>query len=175
MPRRGTADGRIDTLRNRHHNGAPARNRPRGAIVTRALATLLVALLVTSPALATAAALPDSAAAPFPIVPTPTFAHPPHRAAWACLAGGAGLVAASFSIHDRANRRYDEYLSSSDPDRLARLYDQTITLDRISSATLLTGELVFVTGVYLRFLRGPGSRRLSLALEGGECVARWRF
>jgi len=141
----------------------------------RAMAASLAVMLLFAPALATAAAPPETAAGPFPIVPMP---HPPsdrHRGAWVCLASGAGLVGASFLVHQRANQRYGEYLSSNDPSRLDDLYNQTVTLDRLSAASLLSGELLLAAGVYLRFLRAAPSSRLSLALEDGLCVARWRF
>ncbi len=141
----------------------------------RAMAACLAVMLILVPALATAAAPPEPAAGPFPIVPVPRPPHQSHRAAWVCLVGGAGLVGASFLIHQRANQRYDEYLTSNDPAQLDHLYNRTVTLDRLSAASLLTGELSVAVGIYLRFLRTAPPSRLSLGLENGACVARLRF
>jgi len=141
----------------------------------RPLVALMATMLLQAPLFATAAAPPESAAVPFPVVPLPQPPHQSRVAAWSCMLGGAGLIGASFVIHDRANARYDEYLVATDPDEISSLYDQTITLDRVSAASLITGEVLLVTGVYLRFLRVPSTSRLSLAWERGACVARWRF
>jgi hypothetical protein len=139
------------------------------------MAASLAVMLAIPPSTIAAAAPPEPAAVPFPIVVSPEPPHQTHRAAWACMITGAGLVGASFVLHDRANQRYDEYLNSSDPAEIDDLYQQTVRLDRLSGASLLTGEVLFAAGVYLRFLRTPPASRLSLALEGGTCVARWRF
>jgi hypothetical protein len=141
----------------------------------RPLVALMATLLLQAPLFATAAAPPESAAVPFPVVPLPQPPHPNRLAAWSCMLGGAGLIAASFVIHDRANAKYDEYLLATDPDHISSLYDQTVMLDRFSAASLITGEVLLATGIYLRFLRIPSNPRMSLDLERGACVASWRF
>ena len=141
----------------------------------RPLVAVMATMLLQAPLFATAAAPPESAAVPFPVVPLPPPAHQSRVAAWSCMLGGAGLIAASFVIHDHANTKYDEYLIATDPDEISSLYDQTVLLDRVSAASLITGEVLLATGIYLRFLRVPSNPRLSLDLERGACVASWRF
>ena len=141
----------------------------------RPLVALFATFLLQAPLFATAAAPPESAAVPFPVVPLPQPPRQHHLLSWTCLIGGAGLVGASFVIHDRANARNDEYLMATDPGEIASLYDQTVTLDRLSAASLISGEVLIVTGIYLRFAHAPASSRLSLAWERGACVARLRF
>jgi len=141
----------------------------------RPMVVLLTTALLQAPLLETAAAPPESAAVPFPVVPLPQPTHESRLAAWSCILGGAALIGASFAIHQQANDRYDQYLVATEPGQISSLYDQTVTLDRISAASLITGEVVLVTGIYLRFLRVPPTSRLSLAWERGACVARWRF
>lgn len=139
------------------------------------MAVMLAVMLMVATVVPAAAAPPEPAAAPFPVVPLPAAAHQSHRAAWICLGAGAGLIGTSFVIHDRANRRYSDYLHSNDVSQLDQLYEDTRRLDRISAASLIAGEVVFAAGVYLRFLRDAPTARLSLAWEGNACVARWRF
>jgi len=140
----------------------------------RALAALLAVALATPLSVASAAD-PAPAATPFPVVPIEQPAPRSHLAAWGCFAAGAGLMTGSFLIHERANRTYRDYLSSTDPTRIDDLYDRTATLDRISAATLIAGEAVFACGIYLRFLRSPPAARVALELGPSRCGASVRF
>jgi len=140
-------------------------------IVAASLAVVIALVALPLPA----AADTPPAAEPFPVVPLPTRPHRPHATAWLALGSGAALLGGSFLIHARANRTYDEYLASTDPDAIGHLYDRTTTLDRLSGATLIAGEAMLATGVYLRFVRMPHDARVSLAVLPGRCAATWRF
>lgn len=139
------------------------------------IALALAGLLALPPAAFSAAAPPEPAAEPFPVVVVPAPVARSHRGAWMSFAAGAGLVTASFILHERANRSYREYLDSDDPARLDELFNRAAALDRWSGAALVGGEVLLATGIYLRFLRGPGSSRLSLAATPGRVAAQWRF
>ena len=141
----------------------------------RVEAAVLAALLALVPAHPTAAASPEPAAEPFPVVPLPAPLPRSYRAAWLTLGAGAGAITASFILHDRANRSYREYLDSTDPDRLDGLFDRSERLDRISGGSLLAGEVLLATGVYLRFLRVPPTARMAVSIGPGRWSATWRF
>lgn len=139
------------------------------------MAAALAGQIALPPAALTAAAPPEPAAVPFPVVTVPEPPQRSYRAAWVSLAAGAGLVAGSFLIHEEANRSYRDYLASTDPARLGPLYDRAISLDRWSAAALIGGEVLLATGVYLRFLRGPAPDRLAIRAGAGGVVVQWRF
>ena len=148
----------------------------------RIVAALLAAVIALSdlpiPAAADdspAAGSPSETRVPFPVVALPASPHRSHTAAWLALGTGAGLLTTSFLVHERANRTYDVYLASNDPDEIGTLFDRTTNLDRLSGAALIAGEVFLATGVYLRFLRAPHDSRLSLDLAPGRCAASWRF
>ena len=134
-------------------------------------ATLAVAfLLPTAPPAAC-----QQAAVQFPQVPVPS---PPKRSglpAYVAMAAGVGLIVGSFPIATHANRTYDRYLVATDPDEIEHLYDETVAYDRLSSASLLGGEVLIATGLYLRFLRRPAPARASLIVGERRCALSWRF
>ena len=98
-----------------------------------------------------------------------------HFGAYLALVSGAGLVAGSFALRDRANSTYDDYLAATDPEDITALYDRTVLYDRLSSASLVTGELLFVGGLYLRFLRPEPTSRLSLSVGLQRCALAYSF
>lgn len=133
------------------------------------------AAVLSCAALQPAARAHAQAADPFPEVPLPV--PPKHSNTWALVsfASGATLIAASFGIADAADRRYADYLRATDPARIEDLYNDAVLFDRISSASVLTGEVLIAAGVYLAFLRHPVPSRLGLALEPSRCVVSLRF
>lgn len=138
----------------------------------RPVARTLAILLLTA---VTAARAHAQAAAPFPEV---ALVEPPresHVLSYLSLVGGVGLMVTSFTIADQANQKYAEYLASTDPNQIEDLYDRTITLDRWATATLLGGEALMATGLYLRFLRRPPPAHLRVALLPGRCALALRF
>lgn len=95
------------------------------------------------------------------------------------------MIGASFGLVNAADRRYSEYQNATDPARIADLYDQAVLLDRFSTATIIGGELLIATGIYLAFLRRPEPQqfdrmlleppRLGLRLEPSRCGVALRF
>lgn len=139
--------------------------------MTRTLAAIFAAIVVFGGGPAPAAA----ADSPFPRVPLSDTSRPSHRAAYACLAAGAGLVGVSFAYSHRANQEYERYLVASEPQEILRRFDETERYDRLSNGTLLAGEALLAVGVYLRFLRSPPASRLTLAVDPGRCAVSFRF
>jgi hypothetical protein len=108
-------------------------------------------------------------------IPLETPSPQSHTWAYASLVLGGGLIAGSFAFANRANHSYDRYLESTDPEEIERLFERTEHYDRLSSGTLLAGELLVVAGLYLRFLRRPVGSRVSLSLGPEQCRVAWRF
>lgn len=138
--------------------------------MTRTLAAMLAAIVVFGSGSAAVAA-----EGPFAEVPLSAAPRASYRTAYFSLAVGAGLIGASFTFSRRANDAYDRYLAASDPAQILIHFDETERYDRWSSASLLTGEALIATGLYLRFLRPPPSARLSLSLDPGRCAVSYRF
>ena len=142
----------------------------------KASALILVGLLTAgSLTTLTAACAHAQAAFAFEQVPRHTETHSSHRAAYLCALAGAGLIAASFPIADEADRRYGRYLSEADPLRFDDRFRSATHMDRLASASLLTGEGLLAAAVYLRFVRRTDSARVRIALEPTACAVSWRF
>ena len=144
----------------------------------RCLAALLAAIVVSGPSLVAAAppetASPDLRQTPFETVPLPTPVARPHKAAYACMAAGAGMIASSFWLADRADTAYDRYLTSRVPTDIRRWFDEATRYDQWSSGVLLGGEALVATGLYLRFLRRP-TPPVAVLLGPGACAVSYRF
>ena len=122
------------------------------------------------------AACADARAAfAFEAVPREPPVHHPHRAAYACALVGAGLIAASFPLADAADRRYGEYLRETNPDAIPSRWDRTVQADRIASGSLLAGEALLVTAVWLRFIHHPADARMALELGPARCAVSCSF
>ena len=140
----------------------------------RIVAAVLAASLIIE-SLLPAACAARQAAGPFEPVPIEPPARASHRLAHGSLLAGAGLVGLSFALTDRANRSYDRYLASTSPAEIGRLYDDAVRFDRLSAASLLTGEALIVTGIWLRFLRRPAPQRVALTVGTRRCAVALRF
>jgi hypothetical protein len=140
----------------------------------RRLATLIAAGLALT-GLETAACARAQAAESFSEVPMPPPDRRSHVLAYTSLASGAGLIGASFLFAHRADDTYRDYLVATDPDRITDLFDRTIGYDRLSRGSLLTGEALIATGLYLRFLRPPRPQRVSFDLGPRACALSVRF
>jgi hypothetical protein len=140
----------------------------------RRLATLLAAALACT-GLETAACVTARAAEPFVEFPMPAPVRHSYKLAYASLIAGGGLIGASFVIAGRADDIYQEYMSATEPDHISELYDRTVTYDRLARASLLAGEALIVTGIYLRFLRAAPPQRVGLVLGAGTCALSMRF
>ncbi|MFI5372064.1 MAG: hypothetical protein ACHQ52_10945 [Candidatus Eisenbacteria bacterium] len=133
------------------------------------------ALLILQTHPGPAACAPAQAAAPFPVVPLEEHSSQSHMGSYVCIGGGVALTVASFAIAHEADQTYDQYLVETDPARIESLYDRTVKLDRWSRGTLLTGQALIVTGLYLRFIRRPPAGRVSLIVEPYRCALAVRF
>jgi hypothetical protein len=138
---------------------------------TSAALAALLTLQLTAPA---ARALAQ-AAEPFPVVPLATPAPRSHTWAYVTMAGGAALVGFSFAFSHRADDAYEAYLVSTDQDEIQTLYDRAVRNDHRAQAALLTGEALIAAGLYLRFIRRPAPKRVSLTLGPSRCVLSYRF
>lgn len=134
------------------------------------MAALTIALVLP------AARAHAQAAGPFPEVSMPKKASRSSAMAYVCIGTGLGLLGGSTLLSDRANDRYQDYLRATDPESLRELYDQTLRLDRLSTGSLLTGEVLIATGLYLRFLRRPPAvSRVALDVRPSRCAVVLRF
>jgi hypothetical protein len=124
---------------------------------------------------APAASAHAQAVEPFQVVRIPSPARRGHTWAYLSMLSGAGLVGVSFTFARRADRAYAEYLLSTDTGEIETLYDRAVRNDHFSQASLLTGEALIATGLYLRFIRRPATGRFSLSLLPSRCVVSCRF
>lgn len=138
-------------------------------------AVALIAILALDLALQPAACAFAQAAGPFPEIPVEAKSRHPHIAAHLAIVTGAALIGGSFVFQRQADRRYDDYLAATDPDQIERLYDDTVHADRLSSASLLTGEVLLAAGLYLRFLRRGSASPIAFDLAPDRCALSLRF
>lgn len=115
------------------------------------------------------------AAESFPVVPLETLDRRHHAWAYVTLAAGAGLVGLSFAFSGDADDAYAAYLASTDQAEIQRLYDLAVRNDHRAQASLLTGEALLAAGLYLRFVRRAGPRRVSLLVHPSRCALSFRF
>jgi hypothetical protein len=115
------------------------------------------------------------AASPFPEVPLPVPAQRSYTWMAVSFVSGAALIGASFGLADAGDRRYADYLRATDPGRITDLYDDAVLFDRFSTASLVAGEVLIATGIYLAFLRRPLPSRLDMVLEPSRCGVSLRF
>jgi hypothetical protein len=120
----------------------------------RLAAPLLAAVLVAAPPLVTSARA--QAETPFEIVPRHASGQSSHRLAYLTAVTGIGLIALSFPLEHEADRRYAEYLSETDVTQLDERFAATERMDRLASGSLLVGEALIATAVWLRFVHHPG-------------------
>jgi hypothetical protein len=139
------------------------------------MAAMLLAGTAVTTTPNTAACAEAQAAFPFPVIPRAAEPARSHRAAYACAIAGAGLIAASFPLSDRADRLYDDYLTESDPGRIDSRWNSTVTADRVASGSLLAGEALLATAVYLRFIHRPRESRVALVVTPVQCAVSLRF
>jgi len=99
----------------------------------------------------------------------------PEGKKWGKALVTAGLIGLSFALTARANDAYDDYLVATDPARAEHFYDRTKHYDRLSAASLLTGEALVATAVWLRFLHHRPTSRLTLVAEPDRCAVALRF
>lgn len=139
------------------------------------MAAMLLAGTAVTTTPNTAACAEAQAAFPFPVLPRSTQPARSHWLAYTCAAAGAGLIAASFPLSDRADRLYDDYLTESNPARIESRWNSTIRADRVASGSLLAGESLLATAVYLRFIHRPRDSRVALVVSPAQCALSLRF
>jgi len=139
------------------------------------LAALLSAVLVAgAPPLAACAHA--QAATPFEVVPRRAAEKSSHRAAYLTAIAGVTLVGVSFPLEHEADRRYAEYLAETDVTQIDEKFRATERMDRLASGTLLAGEALLATAVWLRFVHHPShEHRVSLDLKPDRCALALRF
>lgn len=147
----------------------------RGAGRGRATAVSIALPVVLAVALAGAEGAQAQAAPAFPEVPYTPERPVSYAWAYASLGAGLALIGGSFILGERADDAYRDYLAATDPATIETLYDRAVRYDRLGSASLLGGEVLLVTGLYLRFLRSPRPPRVSLAVAPDRCALSWRF
>lgn len=141
--------------------------RPRPALVTAVLAAAT---------LSWAAGARAEATSPFEVMPRHGAPGTSYRAAWVVAITGAALVAGSFPLAHEADRRYAAYLVETDVARIDARFDATTRMDRLASASLLTGEGLLATAVWLRFVHRPREHeRVTFVVEPARCAVALRF
>jgi hypothetical protein len=139
-------------------------------------ALILAAVLAAAPPMSACARAQAASSSPFEVVPRHTSGRSSHRAAYVAAIAGVGLIAASFPLEHEADRRYAEYLSETDVTKLDEMFAATQRMDRIASGSLLAGEALIATAVWLRFVHRPAAEsRVSLALRSDRCALSYRF
>jgi len=113
---------------------------------------------------------------PFEVVPRNANLQPSHRLAYITALTGAGLVIASFPLEHAADQRYADYLRETDVTKLDEKFTATERMDRMASGSLLVGEALLATAVWLRFVHHPGvEHRVTLAVAANRCALSLRF
>ena len=142
---------------------------------TRLAAPLLAVVLAAAPPLAVRACAQTDT--PFEVVPRHAVGQPSHGAAYLTALAGVGLVIASFPLSHAADQRYAEYLNEIDVTKLDERFKATERMDRIASGSLLVGEALIATGVWLRFVHHPRAQgsKVTLALAADRCALSLRF
>jgi len=139
-------------------------------------ARVLAALLAAAPSMAACAQAQEGSSTPFEVVPRRSAEPTSHRMAYLTAVVGAGLIAASFPLSHEADRRYATYLDETDVSKLDELFSSTQRMDRLASGSLLVGEAMIATAVWLRFVHRPNpEHRVSLALRPDRCALSYRF
>jgi hypothetical protein len=84
-------------------------------------------------------------------------------------------VTASFPLAARADRLYERYQSEADVSRIEERYRATARADRLAGAALISGEVLLVAAVYLRFVRRTAESPMALEFQPARCAVTYRF
>ena len=137
-------------------------------------APLLAAVLAAAPPLTACARA--QAETPFEVVPRKASGQSSHRLAYVTALVGVGLVVASFPLERAADERYAAYLGETDVTKLDERFAATERMDRAASASLLVGEALIATAVWMRFVHHPSvQHRVTLAMRPDRCALSLRF
>ncbi len=138
------------------------------------MAAVALALLTCAELQPAARALAQ-AASPFPDVLLPPPEPRSHTWTAVSFISGAALIGASFGLASAGDSRYGDYLRATHPGRITDLYNDAVLFDRFSTASLIAGEVLIATGLYLAFLRPPLASRLGMVLRPSRCGVSLRF
>jgi len=86
------------------------------------------------------------------LLPAPPRPPPLIRRRWfqlALIGAGTALTGTSAILRHQADRWYDRYLGSSDPDEIEHFYGRTAHYDRLAGASLGTGQALLTAGIFL--------------------------
>ncbi len=149
---------------------------------SRLAALMLAALACGTPAGAASAEAPT--APPFEVIPARSSDGHTHKLAWGTAIAGVVLVGASFPMAAEADRRYDAYLVETDVDQIEDRFQSTLKMDNYAKASLLVGEVLLATAVWMRFVRSPQAsratarmtpERITLDVRPDRCALALRF
>ena len=79
--------------------------------------------------------------------------QPNYTKAYVSMAGGLALTIGSFFVAEGADRAYQDYLLGTDPQGMQDDFNQSVSLDRLASAMLITGQAGLILGIYWRFIK----------------------
>jgi hypothetical protein len=94
------------------------------------------------------------------------------------------LVGASFPLAAEGDRRYEAYLAETDVAQIEDRFQATLQMDNYAKASLLVGELLLATAVWMRFVRHSDEphaarldtpERLTLDVRPDRCALALRF
>ena len=149
---------------------------------SRLAALMLAAMACGTPAWAVGADAP--AAPPFEVVPKRPDEGRSHKLALGFAITGVALVAASFPLAAEGDHRYEAYLAETDVTQIENRFQATLKMDNYAKASLLVGELLLATAVWMRFVHHPNAsrtssldtpERLTLDVRPDRCALALRF
>lgn len=149
---------------------------------SRLAALMLAAMACGTPTWAAGA---DAPAAPsFEVIPPRAVDGRSHKLALGTAIVGVVLVGASFPLAAEGDRRYDAYLAETDVEQIEDRFQSTLKMDNYAKASLLVGEVLLATAVWMRFVRTPHdsrvttrdtTERLRLDVRPDRCAVSLRF
>ena len=125
--------------------------------------------------LSMAARASAQAAVSFEQVPLPIVQRPSHVGAYAAGGSGLALIGASFVWAHAADQNYADYRAETDPTRIEDRWNATVHADRLAGASLIAGEVLVATAVWMRFVHRPSASRVALTLTLDRCALALRF
>src|SRR6185436_7692831 len=143
---------------------------------------MLAAMACGTPTWAAGADAP--AASPFEVVPNRPDEGHAHKLALGIAITGVVLVAVSFPLAAEGDHRYEAYLAETDVSQIENRFQATLKMDNYAKASLLVGELLLATAVWMRFVQHSSEshaaspdthERLTLDVRPDRCALALRF
>ncbi len=128
-----------------------------------------------TPLLAAAVARDSAEArATFPVVSVPAPERRSGTLALGCAVGGLALIGASFAWRELGDRRYDEYLAETEPERIEDRWRATRRADQLANGSLIAGEALLAGAAWLYFVHRPHDAvAVRLRPDAAALVVRW--